>query len=54
MAVTPFVVALALRILLGKNRVTQFLLSATTTWFAVNVLLGPFTDPSRLGDWLLH
>ena len=53
-AASPFAAALLLRVLIGRNRVTQFLLSAATTWFAVNVLLSPFTDPSHLGAWLLR
>lgn len=53
-AVSPFVAALALRLLLGRNRITQFLVSAATTWFAVNVLLAPFTNPGQLGSWLLR
>ena len=51
-AVFPFLTALLIRLLLGPSRATRFLLSAATTWFAVNVLLGPFTDLARLPDWL--
>jgi hypothetical protein len=51
-AVVPFVAALLVRLLVGGNRVTRFLLSAATTWFAVNILLSPFTDLARLPSWL--
>jgi hypothetical protein len=51
-AVIPFLAALLVRLLLGANRVTRFLLSAATTWFAVNILLSPFTDVARLPAWL--
>ena len=51
-ATAPFAAAVVLRILLGRNRITRFLLSAATTWFAVNILLAPFTDLSHLGSWL--
>lgn len=51
-ALAPFIGALLLRVLLGRNRVTRFLISASTTWFAVNVLLAPFTDPGHLMSWL--
>jgi hypothetical protein len=51
-AVSPFVAALVVRLVVGKNRITKFLLSLATTWFAVNVVLSPFMDISRLTDYL--
>ena len=42
-AVLPFVAAILLRIVFGKNGVTRVLLSVSTTWFAINVLLTPFS-----------
>ena len=42
-AVMPFVLAIALRFIYGKNRATQVLLSISTVWFAVNVLLAPYS-----------
>ncbi len=42
-AVMPFVLAIALRFIYGKNRATQVLLSISTAWFAVNVLLAPYS-----------
>jgi len=53
-AASPFAAAAVLRLALGRNRFTEFLLSASTMWFAINLLLAPFTDPTRLGRWLLH
>ena len=42
-AVLPFVAAMLLRFFLGKNRATNVLLSVSTTWFAINVLMAPFS-----------
>jgi hypothetical protein len=46
-AVLPFVVAILLRIVLGKNQVTRLLLSISTTWFAINILMTPFSEGMR-------
>jgi predicted membrane-bound mannosyltransferase len=46
-AVLPFAAAILLRLFLVKNRVTRVLLSASTTWFAINVLLIPFSEGMR-------
>jgi hypothetical protein len=51
-AVLPVVIALLLRLVVGRNRITKLLLSGATIWLAVNVALSPFTDPARIGDWL--
>jgi hypothetical protein len=50
-ALAPLGVALFLRVTAGANRFTGLLVSLATTWFAVNVLLAPFTDVSRLIAW---
>jgi hypothetical protein len=42
-ALAPFLIAIVLRLFLGKNRVTKVLLSLSTTWFAINVLLTPYS-----------
>ena len=42
-AITPFVAAIVLRLLFGKNRVTRALLSISTIWFAVNVFMAPYS-----------
>ena len=46
-AVTPFVIAILLRIVLGRNRLTRMLISAGTMWFAINVLLAPYSQRMR-------
>ena len=43
-ALAPFLVAIALRLILGKNKLTKVLLSVSTTWFAINVLLTPYSS----------
>lgn len=43
-ALGPFLVAIVLRLIVGKNRITRILLSASTTWFAINVLLTPYSS----------
>jgi hypothetical protein len=42
-AVVPFVTAIILRLVFGKNKVTRLLLSVSTTWFAINVLMAPYS-----------
>jgi len=42
-AVAPFVAALLLRIVLGKNRLTGVLISVGTMWFAINVFAAPYS-----------
>ncbi|MGA9623782.1 MAG: hypothetical protein WBQ65_04875 [Bryobacteraceae bacterium] len=46
-AVLPFAAAILLRIVFGKNWVTGALLSVGTTWFAINVLMAPFSEGMR-------
>jgi len=46
-AVTPFVAAMLLRLLLGKNRLTRALISLGTMWFAINVLAAPYSERMR-------
>lgn len=46
-AVAPFAVAMALRLLLGRNRLTQMLISIGTMWFAINVLVAPYAARMR-------
>lgn len=43
-AVLPFVAASALRLMFGKCRPTRLLLSLSIMWFAVNVLLAPYSS----------
>ena len=46
-ALIPFLGALVLRLLLGKNRLTRAVLSLATMWFAINVLLAPYSVEMR-------
>jgi len=42
-ALIPFVAAIVVRILMGKNRVTGVLISIGTVWFMINILLAPYS-----------
>lgn len=42
-AIAPFLVAMLLRLLFGKNRLTGLLVTLTTMWFTVNVLVAPYS-----------
>jgi len=42
-AVMPFLLAIAIRFIHGKNRVTHALLSISAVWFAANILLTPYS-----------
>lgn len=42
-ALIPFLSALVLRLIVGKNRLTRAALSLATMWFAINVLLTPYS-----------
>ena len=46
-AILPFVAALVLRLILGKGRFTGLLVSVSTVWFAINVLLAPYSASMR-------
>jgi hypothetical protein len=46
-AITPFLGAIVMRLIFGKNRLTRTLLSVTTVWFAVNVLMAPYSYGMR-------
>jgi hypothetical protein len=46
-AIAPFLAAIVLRLVFGKNRVTRILLSISTTWFAINILLAPYSASMR-------
>lgn len=46
-AVMPFVLAVVLRIVLGRNRVTRALVSLGTMWFVMNVLMAPYSVRMR-------
>jgi hypothetical protein len=46
-AVAPFLVALVMRVILGKGRLTWLLITAATVWFAANVLMTPYSARMR-------
>ncbi len=46
-AVLPFVLAIIVRIVLGKNKLTRTLISLATMWFAINVLMAPYSARMR-------
>ena len=46
-ALVPFLAALIVRLAAGKNRFTRAILSLSTMWFAINVLLAPFAADLR-------
>jgi hypothetical protein len=46
-ALLPFVAAILLRLVIGKNGVSRVLLSISTTWFAINVLMAPLSEGMR-------
>ena len=46
-ALIPFLVAISLRLVLGKNRFTRAVLSLATMWFAANVLMAPYSVEMR-------
>jgi len=47
MAVLPFVVAILLRLLLGRTELTRWTAILSTMWFAMNVLLAPYSTGLR-------
>jgi hypothetical protein len=46
-AVFPFVVAIMIRMLTGRSKTADWLITLGTVWFAVSVLMAPFSDPMR-------
>jgi hypothetical protein len=46
-AVAPFVIAMLLRVLLGKTQFTRWTIALSTMWFAINVLMAPYSDGIR-------
>ena len=46
-AVAPFVVAMLLRLLLGRTQFTRWSIAVGTMWFAINVLLAPYSTGVR-------
>jgi hypothetical protein len=46
-AVAPFVIAMLLRALLGRTQFTRWTIAVSTMWFAMNVLLAPYSTGVR-------
>jgi uncharacterized protein YqgC (DUF456 family) len=46
-AMGPFVAAVLLRLIRGRDRLTSSLITFTTGWFAMNVLLAPSFEGTR-------
>jgi len=46
-AVTPFAIAIGARLFFGGNRTTNWLLTAGTAWFVINVFLAPYSPQMR-------
>jgi uncharacterized MAPEG superfamily protein len=46
-AVMPFALALFVRILLGNNQLTRWLISLSVLWFAANILMAPYAAGMR-------
>lgn len=42
-ALLPFLLALVVRLLFGKNRTTQTVLWLATLWFTISMMLAPFS-----------
>ena len=49
MAVAPVAIALLLRLILGKSEFTRWSLAVGTLWFAINVLMAPYSEGIREG-----
>jgi hypothetical protein len=46
-AVLPFVLAMGVRLMFGRSRVGGWLITLATAWFAVNVLVAPYSAHMR-------
>jgi hypothetical protein len=46
-AVLPFVIALSVRLVLGNNLLTRWLISLSVMWFAANILMAPYSAGMR-------
>lgn len=47
MAVAPVVIAMLLRLLLGRTQFTRWTLMIGTMWFAINILMAPYSAGIR-------
>jgi hypothetical protein len=46
-AVLPFVIAVSVRLVLGNNLLTRWLISLSVMWFAANILMAPYSTGMR-------
>jgi len=46
-AVAPVVIAMLLRLMLGRTQFTRWSIAIGTMWFAINVLLAPYSAGIR-------
>lgn len=46
-AVAPFLLAIAMRLLLGVNQLTRWLITLSVVWFAANILMAPYSANVR-------
>jgi hypothetical protein len=53
-AIAPFLLAIVLRLIFGKNQITRTLLSVSTAWFAANVFMAPYSYAMRQDLVNLH
>jgi hypothetical protein len=53
-AAGPFFVAALVRLLAGRSRRTDLLLSLATLWLLLNVIIAPYSEPLRRGFYELE
>ena len=46
-AVLPFALAILVRLLVGANQLTRWLVTLSVLWFAANVMLSPYSAGMR-------
>ena len=46
-AVLPFTIAIFVRLVMGNNQLTRWLLSLSVLWFAANILMAPYSAGMR-------
>jgi hypothetical protein len=46
-AVFPFLLAMLARMVWGKSQSMSWLITLTTMWFVINVLMAPYSAPMR-------
>jgi uncharacterized membrane protein len=46
-AVLPFALAIFVRLVLGNNQLTRWMISLSVLWFAANILMAPYSAGMR-------